>query len=713
MRACLAAVVCGLVGLVGLAGCGEASSSGTKTVAALPPSANAGGPYSAVAGTAVSFSAAGSSDPQGQALTYAWNFGDSTTGTGAAPSHTYAASGTYTVTVTVTDTSGLSGTATTKATADLADTALTGTVYSGTQPVNGAHVYLLAANTTGYGGSGIAASNTNASVSLLNAALTGASDSVGAYVTANASGAFSMSGDYTCASGQQVYLYATGATGAAWMAALGPCPGTSGPAIAANVNEVSTTTTAYAMAGFATDATHVSSSGTALAATGIANAFANAANLETLSTGAALATTPAGNGTVPQSEIYTLANILASCSRGGAQCSVLFANATADGTSSGAKPTETATAAINIAHNSGANVASLYALASGGAFTPGLTSAPNDWTVQLSFSGGGISGPIGVAIDGRGNAWLADSVNSSVSELSSTGAVLSGTNGFSGGGLVHSKFIAVDPSDDAWVTSFSMNNVVEISPGGSFLSGTSGYPATNPLGQTAINSPTGIAIDGAGNVWIPGGQSGSYYQGIALLSNTGSLLNWVAGLGIPGFNGPAGIAFDSSGTAYVAMNGGEVLWFSNVGGWTISDAVGLGTFSLPSQVAVDAGGNVWVTSPGANNVAKISNGYVPTISGGGLSGPYIIAVDGGGNLWVSSSGTQSVVEFSNSGTAESGASGYRGADQVTILGVAVDGSGNVWTTHGGSSINEIIGAATPVVTPLSVGVRDNKLGTRP
>jgi hypothetical protein len=47
----------------------------------------------------------------------------------------------------------------------LADVALTGTVYGGQQPLVGAHVYLFAANTTGYGGAGIAGSSSNASVS--------------------------------------------------------------------------------------------------------------------------------------------------------------------------------------------------------------------------------------------------------------------------------------------------------------------------------------------------------------------------------------------------------------------------------------------------------------------------------------------------------------------------------------------------------------------
>lgn len=84
-----------------------ALESGTR-----PPVAALNGPWTGAEGSSVAMSAAGSSDPDGDALTFAWTFGDGAVASGASVSHTYAQNGVYTVSVTATDPRGLTSSAT-------------------------------------------------------------------------------------------------------------------------------------------------------------------------------------------------------------------------------------------------------------------------------------------------------------------------------------------------------------------------------------------------------------------------------------------------------------------------------------------------------------------------------------------------------------------------------------------------------------------------
>jgi hypothetical protein len=267
----------------------------------------------------------------------------------------------------------------------------TGHTYGAQQPVVGAHVYLYAAGKGGY--------NT-ASKSLLlgNPVSTDPNVPTGGptypdsngnyYVVTDRDGGFSLDNYYTCHPGDQVYAYSIGGStvagnnsAAGFLAITGQCPAAGNFAAATPnlfIDEVTTVAAAYAFAGFATDALDVADDEQVMgnltyiqAHTGMANAFANAANLADLSTGQALTMTPSGAATVPQATINALADILGACINSAGPtpglvstnpCDILLSTATAEGTVPGTAPTDTATAAINIAHHPGSNVDTLYDL---------------------------------------------------------------------------------------------------------------------------------------------------------------------------------------------------------------------------------------------------------------------------------------------------------------------------------------------------------------
>src|SRR6266702_504150 len=568
--------------------------------------------------------------------------------------------------------------------------AIQGSVHGGQQPIAGAHIYLLAANTTGYGNASVSVMSNVPGQTTLDSS--GGATNGDYYVTTNASGAFSITSDYSCTPDTQVYLYSlggnTGSGGnaaAGLLATLGNCPSlgnflTATPFIA--VNEVSTIAAAYAFAGFATDATHVSRSSTALAQVGIKNAFANAANLADLSTGAARSTPANGNGTAPQSLIYTLADIIASCinSSGAVSgpatptaCYTLF-NSAKSGGATGSVPSDTATAAINIAHNPGANVAALYALVTAQSpFGSTLSSQPNDFTVGLQFTGGGLNDPYDIAIDSSGNAWITNNgTGGSVTKLTSDGVPITSSAGYTGHGLTSNlNGIAIDLNDNAWIPATNNNSIVEISSTGSFVSTSTGYTGGG------LNSPYSIAVDGSGNAWVTNIAFGQYSVS----------------------------KFSSAGTAVSGSNG-------------YTD----GTLNTPYSIAIDNLGNAWLADNGglSTNVAKFSNAGVAIspsggYTGGGIDTPVAVAIDGAGNAWVANNGTiVGITELGSSGAAISPSTGYIAPGVNSLNAIAVDGSGNVWVADKNAlQITEMIGLATPVVTPLSVGAKNNTLGTRP
>jgi hypothetical protein len=102
-----------------------------------------------------------------------------------------------------------------------------------------------------------------------------------------------------------------------------------------------------------------------------------------------------------------------------------------------------------------------------------------------------------------------------------------------------------------------------------------------------------------------------------------------------------------------------------------------------------------------------------------------LAFDGAGIVWIGSPGggesafdgsplTPGVVAFGG-GSQGNGTDEFLGSSSLADgpLRVAVDGSGNVWVLLADNTVTEYVGVATPVVTPIALGMKNKKLGAKP
>lgn len=573
--------------------------------------------------------------------------------------------------------------------------ALKGSVHGGQQPIGGAQIALWAAGTSGYG---------TGATSLLS----------GGSVMSGTDGSFSITNKYTCPSDtSQAYLVATGGnTGAGvnpkavLIAALGTCKQLSS-ATYINMNEVTSVATVYALAQFMTPGTtEIGTSSTNT--TGMLNAFATVNNLVDVASGAALATTPAGNGTVPQAYINTLANIMAACvNTTGATgaCPTLMSAATPPG---GTAPADTLSAMLDIAQNPGHNVSTLYNLTAAlGAFQPTLAGAPNDWTLSISYTGGGLNTGQIPAVDAAGNIWVPNAFDngfgSSLSEFSPVGAPLSPAAGYTGGGLSYPEAAAVDLTGNVWTANEGNASVSEFSSNGTPLSG-SGFT------MTGMFYPYDIAVDGTGNVFTANGNNT-----VTKFSSTGSGVSLFTGGGLAV---PYAVAIDASENVWIANgqnSANSISKFNNTGTPAATQAYTGGGLNVPYSVAIDAGGNVWAGNSYYPLVSELNSAGSP-LSGSGYQTPdwvASIAVDGSNTVWTAN-GDGSVSHFANNGTAISPSMGYISPEATGEVGIAIDASGNVWTTDATvNSLFEYVGAAGPVTVPQALAVKNGKLGQKP
>lgn len=331
--------------------------------------------------------------------------------------------------------------------------------------------------------------------------------------------------------------------------------------------------------------------------------------------------------------------------------------------------------------------------------------APNG--TQSIVPATGLVDPIGVAVDGAGNVYIADSYNNRVVEVTSAGV----QSTVPATGLSFPESLAVDGAGNIYIADTNNNRVVKMTP--------SGTQSTVPA--TGLSGPQGVAVDGSGNVYIAdtfnnqvvkvtsaGVQSIvpatglSYPQGVAVDSNdnvyivaSGDVVK-VAPDGtqstVPatGLVNPFGVAVDGNSNVYIAdTDNSRVVKVTPDGTQSNVPAMGL---SSPQGVTADGSDNVYIADTYNNRVVKVTSaGVQSTVPATGLSAPFGVAVDGSGNVYIADYGNNRVVKVTPSGTQST----VPAIGLSFPQGVAVDGSGNVYIAD--SDNNRVV-----KVTPAGV-----------
>jgi sugar lactone lactonase YvrE len=259
-----------------------------------------------------------------------------------------------------------------------------------------------------------------------------------------------------------------------------------------------------------------------------------------------------------------------------------------------------------------------------------------------------LNSPAGLAVDGAGDLFIADTENNDIREVTPDGNIKvvagNGTEGYRGDGgpataaeLDNPQDVAVDASGDLFIADTYNNVIREVKPSGTISTfagnGTAGFAGDNgPATAAELASPDGVAVDALGNVYIA--DTGN---NVIRRVSTSGVITTVAGnvaadqandglRGDSGDGGPAtaaqldapeGVAVDRAGDLYIADTFNDAIRQVTPAGVISTLAKDVNT---ATAVAVDnSTGDVYATEPNLDAIAQVSGLPIPGPAAGGPS----------------------------------------------------------------------------------------------
>ena len=318
-----------------------------------------------------------------------------------------------------------------------------------------------------------------------------------------------------------------------------------------------------------------------------------------------------------------------------------------------------------------------------------ITTVAGNGTYGYNGDGGAAAAaqlgyPAGMALDGAGNLYIADRSNYRIRKVDSAGDITTvagnGIRGYNGDGgaavaaqLDSPAGVAPDGAGNLYIADGDNNRIRKVDAAGVITTvagnGTRGYNGDGGAAVAAqLDFPSGVALDGAGNLYIA-----DYWNSRIRKVDAAGMITTVAGNGTRGYNGDGGAAVAAQ-------------------------------LNLPTVVAPDGSGNLYIADRSNHRIRKVdSAGVITTVAGNGtrgyngdggaavaaqLNSPNGVAPDGAGNLYIADSGNDRIRKVDSAGmittVAGNGTYGYNGDGGAAVAaqlsdpaGMAPAGAGNL------------------------------------